>query len=317
MAGQFFPRPLMFPGTLRILVVVLLVISQLSGCGVKLMYNNLDRFARWNMSDYVDLNDQQRAYFDAEVDALLYWHRTHHLPEYADLLELLPTTFSDGADLDEILWISDRMFVWYEQLEARLVPIAVEIMLSLDDQQVSELPQRLERDNLELEEEEAGLDAEAIARRWQREYSDGFKRLVGRLTREQKDYLAAQSIDYIPQYSLWADYRRRWQRDILKLIREGRDDPESFAQAFQALVDARIPVYYGDELTAVFKHNERQYQTVTVWMLNSLTDEQQLRLNERLLELAEDFRELRAEAAPTPPLQPLRPLSSSSSQAIR
>ena len=134
-------------------LLVLLLAAQLSGCGVKLMYNNLDRFARWNMSDYVDLNDEQRAYFDAEVDALLYWHRTHQLPEYADLLETLPTTFSNGADLAEILWISDRMFVWYEQLEARLVHIAVEIMLSLEEEQVAELPRRLERDNEELEEE--------------------------------------------------------------------------------------------------------------------------------------------------------------------
>lgn len=301
-------------------ILVLLFAAQLSGCGVKLVYNNLDRFARWNMSDYVDLNDEQRAYFDAEMDALLYWHRTHHLPEYADLLETLPTTFSDGADLDEIFWISDRMFVWYEQLEARLVPIAVEMMLSLEDAQVAELPRRLERDNEELEEEEADLDPAAIAKRWQREYSDGFKRLVGRLTREQKAYLAAQSVDYIPQYALWADYRRRWQREILKLIAEDRDDPDVFAQKFQALVDARIPVYYGKELTEVFKRNERQYQEVTVWLLNSLTPEQQERLKERLLELAEDFRELRAEAALEAPPQPLRPLSSassSSSQATR
>lgn len=293
-------------GTLGRAVLVVLIAAQLSGCGVKLVYNNLDRFARWNMSDYVDLNEEQQAYFDAEVDALLYWHRTHHLPEYADLLETLPTTFSDGADLDEILWISERMFVWYEQLEARLVPIAVEIMLSLEDRQVAELPRRLERDNTELEEEEAGLDADAIARRWQREYIDGFKRLVGRLTREQKAYLAAQSVDYIPQYTLWADYRRRWQREILQLIAEDRGDPEVFAEKFQRLVDARIPVYYGEELTEVFKHNERQYQNVTVWLLNSLTPEQQQRLNERLLELAEDFRELRAEAAPLPPPEPTR-----------
>ena len=286
------------------LVFVVLIAAQLAGCGVKLVYNNMDRFARWNMSDYVDMNDEQRAYFDAEVGRLLYWHRTHQLPEYADLLETLPTTFSDGADLDEILWVSERMFAWYEQIEVRLVPLAVEMMLSLDDEQVADLPRRLERDNEELAEEEAGLSPAELEKRWQREFSDGFSRLVGRLTREQKTYLSQQSVHYISQYALWADYRRRWQKDVLKLIRDGRDDEAAFAQAFGALVDARISGYYGDELTAVFKHNEGQYQEVTVWLLNSLTPRQREKLLVRIGELAESFRELRAEAPAQAPVGP-------------
>jgi len=286
------------------LVCLVLVVAQFAGCGVKLVYNNMDRFARWSMSDYVDMSDEQRAYFDAEVARLLYWHRTHQLPEYADLLETLPTTFSDGADRDEILWISERMFVWYEEIEVRLVPLAVEMMLSLDDEQVADLPRRLERDNEELAEEEAGLDAAELEKRWQREFSDGFSRLVGRLTREQKTYLSQQAVHYIPQYALWADYRRRWQGDVLELIRNGREDQAAFAEAFGKLVDARIPVYYGEELTAVFKKNERQYQDVTVWLLNNLTPGQREKLAVRIGELAESFRELRAEAPTQEPKGP-------------
>ena len=91
------------------------------------------------------------------------------------------------------------------------------------------------------------------------------------------------------------------KNDVLKLIRDGRDDEAAFAQAFGALVDARISVYYGDELTAVFKHNEDQYQEVTVWLLNSLTAGQREKLLVRIGELAESFRELRAEAPPQAP----------------
>jgi hypothetical protein len=301
-----FPAPQLNPfrGQACRLLLALLVAVQLAGCGVKLVYNNMDRFARWTMSDYVDMNDEQRDYFDAEIARLLYWHRTHQLQEYADLLETLPTTFSDGADLQEILWVSERMFVWYEEIEVRLVPFAVQMMLSLDDAQVADLPRRLERDNQELAEEELGLSVAALEKRWQREFSDGFSRLVGRLTREQKAYLSQQSVHYIPQYALWADYRRRWQKDVLKLIRAGRDDQLAFAEAFSTLVDARIPVYYGDELTAVFKQNERQYQEVTVWMLNHLTAAQRKKLLVRIAELAESFRELRSEASAQPPAGP-------------
>jgi hypothetical protein len=277
-------------------VLLLLSLVLQAGCGVKLMYNTLDRFARWGISDYVDLTDAQRDYFDAEVAKLLYWHRTQHLPQYADLIEALALSVGDGTDMSDIQRISEWMFLWYEEIEVRLVPIAVEVMLSLDDEQVSELPRRLERDNERLEEDEAGLSPLELQRRWQREYRDGFERLVGKLNSSQQAYLATQSLEYIPQYSLWADYRRRWQADVLQLIRSERDDPRAFEASFRSLVAARIPVYYGAELTEVFKRNERQYQEVTVWLLNNLTDKQSEKLQSRLLELASAFRELTDEA---------------------
>lgn len=265
------------------------------------MYNNLDRLARWGVSDYVDMNDAQRACFDGQVAELLYWHRTQQLPEYAALMETLAVTLPDGTSLEEIRGIGDLMYVWYEVLEARLTPIAIDLLLSLDDEQVAALPARFKRDNDELAEDEEGLTLEEQQQRWLREYSDGISRFTGRLNKEQREYLSAQAVNYIPQYQLWADYRQRWQADLVTLIEQDRDDPDEFASAFEALVAARIPVYYGEELTAVFAHNERLYQQVTVWLFNSLTPKQREKLQQSITELAIAFRELRAEAAPQPP----------------
>ena len=282
-------------------VLLLLLVSCSSGCSVKLVYNNLDRFARWGVSDYVDLNDAQQSYFDAQVAQLLYWHRTQQLPEYAALLESLSVTLPDGTDIAEIRSIGDRMYVWYEDLEHRLIPIAVELLLSLDEEQVNELPKKFQRDNEKLAEDEAGLSVQEQQQRWLREYEDGISRFTGRLNREQQDYLAAAAVNYIPQYALWADYRARWQSDLLQLIRQRREDADEFDRAFRELVAARIPVYYGEELTAVFAHNERQYQEVTVWLFNNLTPKQREKLQQTISELAQAFAELRAEAPPEPP----------------
>lgn len=287
----------------RALLAVLMVVVG-SGCSVKMMYNNMDRFARWGMSDYVDMTPPQREYFDAAVADLLYWHRTEQLPEYADLLESLNVTFGDGTTADEVRGVGEHMFVWYGEIEQRIVPIGVEIMLSLSDEQVAELPEKLKRDNEELAEDEADLTPEESRERWQKEFADGFARFAGRLNKEQKDYLALQSVHYIPQYQLWADYRRRWHSDVLALIRDGREDPDEFDAAFRALLAARKPVYYGEELQAVFDHNERLYQEVTAWLINHLTDKQKETFSTRTQELAQAFRELVAEAPETPPPAP-------------
>jgi len=57
--------------TLRRLLSALLLIGcavSVTGCGVKLAYNNLDRFIRWSMDDYMDLDAKQDAFFKAELE---------------------------------------------------------------------------------------------------------------------------------------------------------------------------------------------------------------------------------------------------------
>ena len=114
-----------------ILIGTLLAAS--GGCSVKMMYNNLDRLARWSASDYVDMTDAQREYFEAEVDAMLYWHRAEELPRYAAYLDELEPALGAGADPDEVQGLFDTMYAWWEAIEARAMPMLTEILLSLSD----------------------------------------------------------------------------------------------------------------------------------------------------------------------------------------
>ena len=90
---------------------------------------------------------------------------------------------------------------------------------------------------------------------------------------------------------MWADYRKRWQGDLLQLLHEQRADPEVFVAAFTALMDARES-YYGEELQAVFDTNEQLAREVTAWLIRDFNDKQRERFATRLSELAETFREL-------------------------
>ena len=119
-------------------------------------------------------------------------------------------------------------------------------------------------------------------------------RFSGRLTREQKAYLNAQSVRYVPQFELWAEYRERWQADLMDLLRNKRHDPEAFTEAFVAISRNR-EAYYGEELTAVFDTNEQLAREVTAWLINNLTEKQRERFYERIGETAQVFRELAAD----------------------
>ncbi|MGE0622957.1 MAG: DUF6279 family lipoprotein [Pseudomonadales bacterium] len=276
-------------------VVVLAAVLLLSaGCSIKMLYNNADRFARWAANDYLQMDAAQEAYFTNEVKALHYWHRTEELPLYADYLDALPGNLENGVDEAEVQDIFDTFYSWWEVLEAKAMPFVTQMMMSLSDEQVARLPERFEKDNREFAEDELDRPLEEIQAEWMKQYADTMSRFSGRLTSEQKRYLELQSVRYVPQFELWAEYRQRWQRDLLKLLTDERHDPAAFPEAFRRLATSR-EAYYGEELTAVFDRNEALATEVTAWLLNNLTDQQRVRFSERLSEMATTFRELAAE----------------------
>jgi hypothetical protein len=280
--------------------VVLAVLVLGSGCSAKFAYNNLDRFARWGISDYLTMNDQQRAYFDTEFAKLHYWHRQNHLSEYANMLESLPVLLAEGIDVDEIVALENTMMAWAEEMQGRSTPMVVELMRSMTDEQVARLPKKLAAGNRELARPEVEKSLEFSQARWRDQVADLFSRFTGRLSPGQDKYLTSQSVRYLPELVLWADYRRRWQADLMLLLAE-RDDAVKFTEGYIRLAGGRES-YYGAELAHIIEHNEALGREVGSWLLRHLTQRQQERLFERLQEFAADFNDLASQADDGPPL---------------
>lgn len=280
------------------LMPALLMLACTAGCSVQMAYNNLDRLARWSVSDYVDMNDRQRDYFDAAVADIWHWHRQDHLPRYADFLEAVGPALVDGTDEAEMQAVVDRVFDWAQEIQDRSVPVAATFLASLDDGQIAELADSLEARNVEIAEPEAGASLAESQALWREEFEDRFTQFSGRLTGVQRAYLEQRARDYRPERVLWADYRRRWQGDLLTLL-AFREDVDGLTRGLADLAGQR-ELYYGAELADVFEANVDLNRETSVWLVNSLTERQQTRFVERLNELAADFRELAADGGPAP-----------------
>ena len=60
--------------------------STLTGCSAtQFIYNRVDILVRWYLDDYVSLDREQQARFDARLETLLVWHRREELPAYVVL----------------------------------------------------------------------------------------------------------------------------------------------------------------------------------------------------------------------------------------
>ncbi len=261
------------------------------GCSVKFAYNNADRLLRWQVSEYIDLDREQKAVLSARIDEFMTWHRRTQLPEYADQMYLWSQQLTDQVTPEQIAGIFEQMLQWGERMEDRGLPIAVEIMAGLSDDQVAELGPRLELSNAEIAEPEFGLSEEEAQQSWAREFEDAMERFTGRLDIRQRDYIQRKAAGYQPERVLWAEYRRRWQADLLSLLDQRQSD--QFAAAFSELSRAR-EAYYGDKYTRVSEENIELSREVAAYVLSNLSQRQSDRLQDSLTKLGDDFAELAA-----------------------
>jgi len=283
---------------IRRLLGGLLALVLASGCSVQLAYNNLDRLVRWSMSDYIDFDDSQRAYFDAAIDELWHWHRRDHLPAYAEFLDAVGPRLADGTSEAEMQDLVNQVIGWAEEIEDRAMPSAAVLLASLSDAQLQALAANLQASNEELVEPELGVSREEAQATWREEFEDRFSGFSGRLTSVQEAYLDELAARYEPELVLWREYRRRWQADFLALL-QFRADVAGLRQGLSEL-SANRERYYGPELAAIDAHNEALLREGSVWLINSLTTRQSERFVDRLGELATDLRELAAQSGPAP-----------------
>ncbi len=275
-------------------MLIAVILLGASGCSVKFAYNNLDRLVRWGVSDYVDLNSAQKEVLQREIEQFQRWHRKAHLPLYAQYTRNLALQLSDGVTPAQIESMFTQFELWGGEVEANLSPLIIEIMTSLTDEQVAQLPANLARSNAEFAESEQGKELGEAQELWASEFADGLKNFSGRLTQSQRAYLQRRSLEYIPERVLWADYRARFQQELLDLL-DQRSHGEAFGRAYRELI-AKRESYYGDELTAVFANNQRLNQEAAAYVLSNLTEKQSERFVEALTELGEDFAELASES---------------------
>ncbi len=280
--------------SVRRLVFLLVLCTVASGCTVKFAYNNIDRLVRWQVADYVDLDDAQAAYLDAELARLLYWHRSSHLPLYAQRAQLLANELDETMGVGEVRLLFEDAIVWADEIEARSMPMVIELMASLSEAQVAGLPEAFARSNAEFAEDELSMTLSEAQDEWRERVEGGMKYFAGRLSRAQRDYIATQSVRYQPEFVLWAAYRERWQAALLQAL-AGRDDVDAFAASYRRLVEERER-FWGEEFTRATRANEALSLEVLHGLLAKLDDRQTARFQERLLTLAEDFRDLAANA---------------------
>ncbi|MCY1420313.1 hypothetical protein D9M71_359280 [compost metagenome] len=276
---------------LRVLSLLLLC-SLLPACDrVDLAYRNLDVIIPWTLSDYLDMNAEQKTWFKERLASHLQWHCSTQLPRYLAWLDRAEQMVADNQVTDQQLQArSQEVKQAIADVATAITPSAVDLLRGLDDEQVREMRQAFTEDIRKRQEKyvRTPLDKQ-ISNRATRMV----KRLtpwLGELTPEQRVRVQAWSQSLGEQNRLWIDNRARWQAEMSAAL-EQRQSPEFPRQVLRLLKDRES--LWTPEYRQAFERTEQAARSLLVDLMQTSTPAQRQHLLEKIADVRQEFRQLK------------------------
>jgi len=274
------------------IAVVLTVALALGACSrVGLAYRNLDVIIPWTLSDYLDMNGEQKSWLDERLKEHLSWHCTTQLPGYLDWLDRLQTMIASNQVTDAALQARAHEAEQAIAETAReITPSAIELLQGLDDKQVADMNEAFAKDRRKRQEEylKPTLDQQIKERsaRMEKRLNDW----LGPLNNTQHQRVAAWSSALGDQNTQWLANRVHWQKQFSAAVAQ-RHSPQ-FPQRIETLLINRESLWTPAYRQA-FANTEAQARSLFVDLMAESTPSQRERLLKKIEGVRKDFSDLK------------------------
>lgn len=135
----------------KIYIIFLTLLLFISCSTVKLGYNNADWILPWIVDDYFDLDAKQELFVKQRIEYHLTWHRNTELPRYTAFIEQAILKMEDGVISEEYDWIAEELKRSYIGLVDQMIPDAVDMLLSLNPEQIEYIENKMNKKNRDRE----------------------------------------------------------------------------------------------------------------------------------------------------------------------
>ena len=277
---------------LKCLAVVLTLSLALGACSrVGLAYRNLDVIIPWTLSDYLDMNGEQKGWFNERLKEHLSWHCTTQLPGYLDWLDRLQVMVETNQVTDAGLQTrTQEAKAAIAQTAREITPSAIELLQGLDDKQVAEMNDAFAKDQRKRQEDyvKPSLDQQIKQRgeRMEKRLTDW----LGPLSAPQRLRIAAWSNALGDQNTQWIANRAHWQKQFSAAVAQ-RHSPE-FPQRIETLLVNRESLWTPAYRQA-YANTEAQARGLFVDLMAESTPEQRQRLLKKIEGVRKDFNDLK------------------------
>lgn len=274
------------------IATLLIFTLALGACSrVGLAYRNLDVIIPWTLSDYLDMNGEQKDWFNERLKKHLNWHCTTQLPGYLEWLDRLQSMVETNQVTDAALQArTTEAKMAIAETARQITPSAIELLQGLDDKQVAEMNDAFAKDLRKREKEYVKPPlAQQIAERGAR--MD--KRLtdwLGPLSVSQEQRVMAWSTALGDQNTQWIANRAHWQKQFSEAVAQ-RQSPQ-FPQQIETLLVDRERLWT-PQYRQAFANTEAQARSLFVDLMAEGTREQRQRLLKKIEGVRKDFSDLK------------------------
>jgi len=274
------------------IAVVLTVALALGACSrVGLAYRNLDVIIPWTLSDYLDMNGEQKNWLNERLKEHLSWHCTTQLPGYLDWLDRLQTMIATNQVTDTALQArAHEAEQAIAEIAREITPSAIELLQGLDDKQVAEMNDAFAKDQRKYEEKylKPSLDRQIKERgeRMEKRLNDW----LGPLSATQRQRVTTWSSALGEQNTQWIANRVHWQKQFSAAVAQ-RQSPQ-FPQRIETLLVNRESLWTPAYRQA-FANTEAQARSLFVDLMAESTPNQRERLLKKIEGVRKDFSDLK------------------------
>jgi len=277
---------------LKRIAVLITITLALGACSrVGLAYRNLDVIIPWTLSDYLDMNGEQKGWFNERLKEHLSWHCTTQLPGYLDWLDRLQAMVETNQVTDAALQArTEEAKQAIAQTAREITPSAIELLQGLNDQQVAEMNDAFAKDQRKRQDEylKPSLDQQIKERgeRMDKRLNDW----LGPLSATQQQRVMTWSTALGDQNQQWIANRAHWQKQFSAAVAQ-RQSAE-FPQRIETLLVNRerlwTPAY-----REAYANTEAQARGLLVDLMAESTPEQRQRLLKKIDGVRKDFTDLK------------------------
>ena len=277
---------------LKCLAVVITLSLALGACSrVGLAYRNLDVIIPWTLSDYLDMNGEQKGWFNERLREHLTWHCTTQLPGYLDWLDRLQGMVASNQVTDAALQArTQEAKQAIAQTAREITPSAIELLQGLNDRQVAEMNEAFAKDLRKRQQEylEPSLDQQIKERseRMEKRLNDW----LGPISPVQQQRVVSWSTALGDQNTQWIANRANWQKQFSAAVAQ-RQSPE-FPQRIETLLVNRESLWTQDYRKA-YANTEAQARSLIVDLMAQSTPTQRQRLQKKIDGVRKDFNDLK------------------------
>jgi hypothetical protein len=277
----------------RLAAIAALAASVASCAAMKIGYNNADTLALLQLDSYLGLNPDQEYMVKERVNALLAWHRSTQLRDYATFIDKTRAKLGAPMTAADVMEFNQQVTARMMTAGDKAAPDIAQLALTLAPEQIDRAAKKIASDATKARREFVRAEKDAGAER-AKKYGERAESWFGKLTDEQKEIIRKSLANRPGDATWWIDERERRQREFIVLLRKIQSDrpTQEVATRWIRTYFAHLNVAPESERRTRAESYRRGSAELIAQLINHATPEQRVMLDKKLNDYAQDFKSL-------------------------